>query len=178
LVYLLNPDGFFIKNQLMKNTLQILILLISISSLAQVEKTSALYLQMKQLDSLVFDAGFNNCDLIGLETVLAEDLEFYHDLGGIQDKAGFLAAMEKNICENPSAKLTRELLIGSLEVFTLKSNDSLYGAIQRGVHEFYQQKPNEAKSKTGYAKFTSYWELQNSQWKLKRVFSFDHKAAE
>ena len=85
--------------------------------------------------------------------------------------------MEKNICENPSGKLTRELINGSLEVFPLKANNILYGAIQRGEHEFYEQKTNEARKKTGYAKFTSYWELNNGEWRLKRVFSFDHRAA-
>ncbi len=162
----------------MKILIQLLILLISITGFAQVEKTSELHLQMKQMDSIVFEEGFNNCNLTALEAVLAEDLEFYHDIGGIQDKAEFMEAMAKNICGNPSAKITRRLISGSLQVFPLKSNDSLYGALQRGEHEFYQQKPNEAREKTGYAKFTSYYELINGSWKLKRVFSFDHKAAE
>lgn len=177
LVCFLNRDGFFLKHQLMKYILQISILLISVAGLAQVEKTSELYLQMKQLDSIVFDAGFNNCDLIGLELVLAEDLEFYHDIGGIQDKAEFMEAMEKNICGNPSGKLTRELIKGSLEVFPLKSNNILYGAIVNGEHEFFRKEPDKEIIKTGYAKFTSYFELSNSSWKLKKVFSFDHKAA-
>ena len=81
----------------MKHILQILALVISISSVAQVEKTSELYLQLKQLDSIVFEEGFNNCNLKALETVLAEDLEFYHDIGGTQNKTEFLAAMAKNI---------------------------------------------------------------------------------
>jgi len=149
-----------------------------VTGIAQVEKTSALYLKMKQMDSIVFDAGFNTCDMKALDAVLASDLEFYHDIGGTQNRAEFLAAMAKNICGNPSVKITRELVVGSLQVFPLKSNDSLYGALQRGEHEFYQQKTNEVKKKTGTARFTSYWELQDGDWKLKRVFSFDHKATE
>jgi Domain of unknown function (DUF4440) len=160
----------------MKNFIAILAILVSITGSTQVEETSDLYLQMKKLDSIVFDLGFNNCDLKSLETVLAEDLEFYHDVGGTQDKAAFLDAMAKNICGNPSVKITRELVSGSLQVFPLNSNDTLYGAFVRGAHEFYQQKTNEGKHKTGYAKFTSYWEFQNGAWKLKRAFSFDHKA--
>ncbi|WP_432410824.1 nuclear transport factor 2 family protein [Rasiella sp. SM2506] len=161
----------------MKYILQILVLLISITCFAQVEKTSELYLQMKQMDSIVFDAGFNNCDLIGLELILSEDLEFYHDIGGIQDKAEFMEAIAKNICGNPSGKLTRELIKGSLEVFPLKNNTILYGAYVNGEHEFFRKETDKKLLKTGYAKFSSYYELQNDAWKLKRVFSFDHKTA-
>ena len=162
----------------MKNILQILIFMLSLAGVAQVEKSSPLYSQMSQLDSIVFDKGFNKCNLKALETVLAEDLEFYHDVGGTQNKTEFLAAMEKNICGNPSVKITRELVEGSLQVFPLKSDQLLYGVFLHGEHEFYQQKQNEKRIKTGYAKFTSYWELQNGSWKLKRAFSFDHKASE
>ncbi len=161
----------------MKHTVNIVILFISMISYAQVEKTSELFLTMKQLDSIVFEEGFNNCNMKDLEAILAKDLEFYHDVGGVQNKDQFIASMEQNICGNASEKLTRELVEGSLEVFPLKANDTLYGVLQRGEHEFYRQKVNEAKVKTGYAKFTSYWELQHGEWLLKRVFSFDHRAA-
>lgn len=162
----------------MKHILQISILLFSILSVAQVERTSELFLQMKQLDSIVFDAGFNNCNLKALEAILSEDLEFYHDIGGIQNKTEFLNAMANNICGDPSALYTRKLVTGSLQVFPLKSKDTIYGALQRGEHEFYRQETNQTNLKTGYAKFTSYWELQDGAWKLKRVFSFDHRAEE
>ena len=162
----------------MKYILQILILLISITSFAQVEKTSELYLQMKQMDSIVFDAGFNNCDLKSLEAILAEDLEFYHDVAGTQNKAEFLEAMAKNICGNPSDKITRQLIKDSMEVFPLMNNKVLYGTYVNGEHEFYRKETGKETIKTGYAKFSSYYELQNGAWKLKRVFSFDHKAAE
>lgn len=161
----------------MKNILPTLLFLLSLTGFAQVEKTSALHVQMKQFDSIVFEAGFNNCNLKALEKVLAEDLEFYHDVGGVQNKTEFLEAMAQNICGNPSVKITRELIPESLRVFPLKSNDSLYGVFLRGEHEFYQQKTDEARKKTGYARFSSYWELQKGVWKLKRAFSFDHKAA-
>lgn len=162
----------------MTYTLQILALLLTITSAAQVEKTSDLYLQMKQLDSIVFDAGFNNCDLKGLATVLSEDLEFYHDVGGTQDKTAFLDAMAKNICGDPLDKITRQLVKGSLEVFPLKNNNVLYGALVNGTHEFFRQEKNEKRHKTGYAKFTSYYELQDGAWMLQRAFSFDHRAAQ
>lgn len=162
----------------MKTILKILILLTIISGHAQVEKNSELYLQMKQLDSIVFEAGFNNCNLKALEAVLTDDLEFYHDVGGIQNKAEFLQAMEKNICGRPGVHITRRLVDESFEVFPLKSNNMLYGVYLHGEHEFFEQFDGQKKQKTGYAKFSSYYELQERTWKLKRVFSFDHRAAQ
>lgn len=145
--------------------------------MAQVEEDSELFLQMKQLDSVVFEVGFNQCNLSPTEALLTDDFEFYHDIGGIQNKVEFIAAMKKNICGNSTTNLTRKLIKGSMEVFPLSANNELYGAIQRGEHEFYRQPDGQENKKTGYAKFTSYWELQNNEWKLKRAFSFDHRAA-
>lgn len=162
----------------MKALLILLFSALTTVAISQVETTSGLFMQMKRLDSILFEEGFNNCNLKDLETVLAEDLEFYHDVGGTQDKKEFLEAMAKNICGNHSLKITRELIEGSLEVFPLKNNDSLYGALVNGAHEFFRKESGGEIEKTGYARFTSYYELLNNVWKLKRVFSFDHKAAE
>ncbi|HBR54818.1 MAG TPA: nuclear transport factor 2 family protein [Flavobacteriaceae bacterium] len=158
--------------------IQLLLLFITTASIAQVETTSELYQQMQQMDSIVFDAGFNHCDMKALEAALSEDLEFYHDVAGTQNKAEFLKAMATNICGNPSAKITRELIPNSLQVFPLANNNNLYGAYVTGEHEFYRQEKGKEVEKTGYAKFASYYELQNETWKLKRVFSYDHRAAE
>ena len=49
----------------------------------------------------------------------------------------------------------------------LKNNNKLYGSYVTGEHEFFQQPNGQDKKKTGYAKFTSYYELQNNVWKLK-----------
>jgi len=153
------------------------VLLVPICFFGQVEKTTELHLQLAQMDALLFETGFNRCDLQKMETLLAADFEFYHDVGGVQDKIAFLKATKENICENSTGKVTRQLIEGSLQTFPLKKNNVLYGALLSGEHEFYMQKPNEENKKTGYAKFTGYWELQDGDWKLKRVFSFDHKAA-
>ena len=71
------------------------------SSHAQVTTNSELYKTFQKKDSIVFDAGFNNCDLTALAAELTDDLEFYHDQGGIQNKEQFLDAMRRNICSSP-----------------------------------------------------------------------------
>ncbi|MDH6250555.1 hypothetical protein M2347_000282 [Chryseobacterium sp. H1D6B] len=47
--------------------------------------------------------------------------------------------------------------------------------IQEGNHEFFRL--NKGKwNKTGRAKFTHLWILEDGKWKLKRVLSYDHKS--
>ncbi len=64
-----------------------------------------------------------------------------------------------------------------MEVFPLYKDNSqvLYGAIQNGVHDFDQQYEGEVARKTNTARFTHLWIIENGDWKLKRVLSYDHQ---
>ena len=57
---------------------------------AQIAQDSPLFLELKKQDSLFFDRGFNNCDIAFLESKIDDNLKFYHDNGGFQDKKLFL----------------------------------------------------------------------------------------
>lgn len=151
-------------------------LFISFGINAQVEPNSELYNTLKKKDSLLFDVGFNNCDLATLEQILTTDLEFYHDKGGIQNKPEFLKAMKDNICSSPERKPIRKLTPGTLKVFPLYNNGELYGAIQEGTHEFYIKEPNKTLYKTSSALFSILWILESDQWKAKRIYSYNHAA--
>jgi hypothetical protein len=143
---------------------------------AQVAKDSELFLELKKMDSLLFDLAFNQCQLDVLEKHVSEDFEFYHDTGGITDsKASFITSIKRNICANQEFKPIRKLVDESLEVFPLYSEAKLYGAIQNGVHDFYINEPGKELYQTSSAKFTHLWILENDTWVLKRVLSFDHK---
>ena len=142
----------------------------------QEKETSELFLSLKKMDSLLFDEGFNGCNLELMENLVTDDLEFYHDTSGIQDKEEFLRATKDNICSGAGKRIIRKLVEGSLEVYPMKRNDSsLYGALQSGEHLFYVSQEGREAYLTGTAKFTSYWVLEQDEWKLKRVFSFDHR---
>lgn len=142
---------------------------------AQVEKSSELFQTMKKMDSIVFERGFNKCMHSEIEQFLSNDLEFYHDQGGITNsKEAFLETLKKNICANLEMKPIRKLTKGSLEVFPLYNNGNLYGAIQKGIHEFYMSEPDKDIYLTSTAKFTHVWVKENDNWKLKRVLSYDH----
>ena len=124
----------------MKTIQYILLVLITTTSLAQVSKSSDLFQQMKTLDSIVFEVGFNNCNLAPTEAILTSDFEFYHDKGGLTEgKEAFVGGIERG-CSNRDAKLSqpakRILVTGSLEVYPMYKNGKLYGAIQHGIHSF------------------------------------------
>jgi hypothetical protein len=156
----------------------ILFFLCTVTAFGQVEKNSELFKQLKKMDSLLFSEAFNKCDIALLESLVTKDLEFYHDIGGFQNKKEFLDATQKNICSNPDKKIARKLVEGSLELFPLKNNGEIYGVIQNGTHQFYSKQKNEEAVLTGDAKFISFWILEENKWKLKRVFSYDHKGIE
>lgn len=114
--------------------------------------------------------------MLPLENLLTADLEFYHDKGGFQDKSLFMKAMKENICNNPERKPIRKLAANTLEVFPLYNNGVLYGALQKGKHEFYIKEPNKELYQTGDALFTILWIKENEDWKAKRIYSYHHEA--
>lgn len=126
-----------------------------------------------KLDAEAFNA-YNNCDLEKFKTFFTDDLEFYHDKGGITKTAdSLIETMQKNICGKPNWKLRREAVEGTLIVYLMEG----YGAILNGEHLFYVTE-NGIEKITGRAKFTHLWLLQNSKWKMSRVYSFDHRPIE
>lgn len=146
----------------------------SVWASAQVDKNSALFLELKTQDSVFFERAFNLCDLEYLNNAIHQDLLFFHDQGGIQTKADFLENTKNNICSNPNQKPIRKREENSLEVFPLYNDGKLYGAIQSGVHHFYIREPNKPDMPTSSAKFTHVWLLENRNWLLKEVLSYDH----
>ncbi|WP_445750132.1 nuclear transport factor 2 family protein [Polaribacter sp.] len=162
----------FKDSHLIKIFISIIAFLYAFIMNAQVEKSSDLYKILAAKDSILFERTFNKCEIEKLDTLIAENFEFYHDVAGIQNKEEFNNAVKNNICKNPG-NMKRNLVSESLEVFPLKNNGVLYGAIQKGKHTF-QEKQNGIFKTVGIANFTHVWILENSQWKLKRVLSYNH----
>ncbi len=157
----------------MKNMtgLRLLLLLVGVtaffgaSAKAQLAASDPLYKTVSGLDTALFDA-YNHCDLAKMGSMVAEDLEFYHDQTGLSvGRQSLLDGVKNNIC----GKVQREL-VGTLEVYPLKG----YGAVEIGVHRFTH--PGDP-GNVGEAKFVQLWQLKDGSWKLARVISFDHNAA-
>ncbi len=123
----------------------------------------ALYDTILRQDSLFF-AAYNTCS-IHLDDYAAyytEDLEFYHDKGGITtSKKDVVAATKKNIC----GKVTRELVPGSVEIYPIAN----YGAIEIGFHKFHNKEEPNAPSNPG--RFVVVWRHVGNEWKIARVIS-------
>jgi hypothetical protein len=153
----------------------LIILLLSTITFAQVSESSNLYKTLKSKDSLLFDIGFNTCDIVQFEALVTEDLEFYHDQGGIlKSKEKFLEITRNGICKSDEFVSRRELVTGSIEVFPLYNNGELYGAIQQGMHQFYEKPKGKPENKGSIARFTHLWLFLEGDWYLSRILSFDH----
>lgn len=142
-------------------------------------KNQKLFNLIKEKDSLLFQIGFNQIDTFQVSEMTSSNFEFYHDEHGItESKTGFISNIN-GIRELPF-KTWRLLIEESMEVFPLYKENSqvLYGAIQNGTHDFYQQNEGENARKTNTARFTHLWIIENGDWKLKRVFSYNHQIPE
>lgn len=140
----------------------------------QAAKNSELFQTLQKQDSVFFERSFNLCDLDYLRKAIHKDLIFFHDQGGIQNRNDFLENTKNNICSNPNQKPIRKVDASGLEVYPLYNNGKLYGAIQSGIHDFYIREPSKQDVHTSKAKFTHVWLLENGEWLLKEVLSYDH----
>lgn len=163
------------KRNIKLRFLVIFALLISINqSFAQVTEDSELYISLQKKDSLLFEESFNKCNIDAIKDIIADDLEFYHDLAGIiNTKEKFLSNLKNGLCNPQNNTKSRRELIGKLSVFPLYNNGELYGAIQNGVHQFYET-TNGIEQKGSTANFSHLWILEKNEWKLKRVLSYNH----
>jgi len=127
--------------------------------------SETLFKTVQALDARFFGA-YNRCDLTTISSMVADDLEFYHDVTGFSPgRQSLLDGLKNNIC----GKVTRELVPGTLEVYPIAN----YGAVEIGVHRFLH--PDD-KTNVGEAKFITLWQNKDGVWKITRVLSFDHHA--
>jgi hypothetical protein len=116
-------------------------------------------------DAALFDA-YNKCDLAKFGSLIDENVEFYHDNGGVTlGRQALVDSVKQNIC----GQTQRQLVPGTLEVFGIHH----YGAVEIGVHRFTHPnaKPPVA---DGEGRFFHLWHYNNGTWQVTRVFSFDH----
>lgn len=154
------------------------VILVSFNLFAQVDRSTELFRTLKTSDSLLFEVGFNTCDIVQFENLVSENFEFYHDQSGItSSKSAFITSIKEGIC-NLTYRPQRELIKESLEVFPLEKDGVVYGAIQMGRHRFYAIEKDKTKHLTSVARFTHVWLIENGNWKLSRGLSYDHQKTE
>jgi Domain of unknown function (DUF4440) len=158
-------------------TLFIILFLFCMPFLTQAQSQIELERAIRKMDSLVFEVSFNNCNMAGMEKAISDNFEFYHDKGGTtHGKRNFIDSFANGLCNPASKWISRRQLI-EMQVFPLANNGKIYGAVQTGIHEFYEKEKNSTTPEKygSKAKFTNLWLLENGEWKYARAMSYDHQ---
>lgn len=127
-----------------------------------------LYDSIAYLDSMFFNA-FNTKQLDKLKPFLSDNLEFYHDLGGVTNYTQNIDAFKRSF--ESERKLRRELVKSTLEVYPIQN----YGAVETGIHRFYATEKGQMEKLSSEAKFVQVWQKKNGEWKITRIISYGHQ---
>ena len=120
-----------------------------------------LFDEVMAMDKVFFDA-YNTCDLQKQASIYANEIEFFHDKGGlINSKKEIMDGTEKNIC----GKVTRQLVEGSVEIYPIKN----YGAVEIGLHQFHNKEEPDAVNPP--SKFIIMWHKDKGNWRITKVVS-------
>lgn len=127
-----------------------------------------LYDTIALMDSIFFDA-FNKRDITIILSLISEDLEFYHDLGGVTNYSQNVEAFKRTFANE--RRVRRELIKNTLEVYPINN----YGAVETGVHRFYATEKGQQEKLSSEAKFVQLWQKKDGSWKLTRIISYGHE---
>lgn len=129
------------------------------------------------LDSL-FWVAYNNCDIAGIQKMIDPGIEFFHDKGGITKGIdAMVASIKNNLCSNPDFRVRREAVPNTVKAYPMSNGKEIYGVLVAGDHYFYNKQKDKNETLEGLAKFSNLWMLINGEWKMSRVFSYDHGPA-
>jgi hypothetical protein len=174
--FLARRKGYSVVKKFVARNLLLLLLLLAVPAVAVDAQTRTgeqlpeeLARTLASLDGALFDS-FNRCDLEKFATYFVDDLEFYHDKGGLTlSRQSLVESVKNNIC----GKVRREVVAASLEAHPIPG----YGAVQIGTHRFYELNAPKGSGPVGVAKFIHLWQHKDGAWKITRVISYDHVPA-
>ena len=154
------------SSAILKIFLVIAVLFMSTTNSSAQKTKDSLYYEIARMDSILFNA-FNKRDVVKFGTFFTNDLEFYHDKGGLTDY-NYTMNFMKDVAGNKNNDLRRELVKESLEVYPIPN----YGAMEIGSHTFCHLE--NGKKDCGTFKFVHIWQKKDGAWKISRVVSYDH----
>ena len=128
-------------------------------------KSGELFETITRTDGEMFDA-FNRHDVARLMSMFTDDLEFYHDTGGLTQKKETGENFAKLFANTPD--IVRDLVKGSLEVYPIKD----FGAVEIAEHTFCHKEKGE--DDCGTFKLIMVWRKDGDSWKVCRVISYGH----
>ena len=120
-----------------------------------------------EADRRMFDA-FNRRDATTLARFFSDRLEFFHDVGGLADKAQTMGQLGANFGRQ-DRRVRRELLDEGLEIHPLPG----IGAMQIGRHRFCSREGDQPEQCSDYG-FSTVWEETRAGWQQLRVLSYGH----
>ena len=126
--------------------------------------------RVNALDAELF-AAFNACEVDRQMAMLEENIEFYHDKGGLTRGRDGMERMTRERCASRQVQLRREVVEGSLKVYPVHD----YGAIQEGMHRFYVTEQGGQEQLIEIARFVHVWEQGDTGWKVVRALSYDDR---
>ncbi len=126
---------------------------------------AGLYREIAEMDNIMFTA-FNTRDTNQFKSLFTQDLEFFHDKGGLTNYDHTISFLKTTAKQNNQLK--RELVKGSLEVYPIPG----YGAMEIGAHTFCHIE--NGKQECGTFKFVHIWQKNKKGWQITRVMSYGH----
>ena len=139
---------------------------------------AALAALLAEQDRRLFGLGFEHRDDRALRALLAADFQFLHDKGGVvaTTPEAFVRTVAETFegrASGRNVQARRELVPGTLVTYTLGPDH----ALQVGRHRFFGLTPGQPEVLRETAQFVHHWVRVQGQWRLTRVYSFDHRPA-
>lgn len=153
--------------------------LLALALSVAIPEGAALTDAIRARDAEFFQVFFADCAPERVRTMLTDDFEMYHDRAGVVATSAdpFVAdyAVQCARRQQPDQwRSRRELVADSLLVNPVPG----FGAIEQGDHLFFERRGDGPERLAGRAHFVQLWQLTDDGWKLARVFSYAHVAAE
>lgn len=134
--------------------------------------------EVRKADAVLWQAN-NSCDMKLFQTVVADDVEFYHDYAGpMIGKAKFTAMTKNALCGYPGEVNRRQAVAGTVRVWPLRvrgPDSAVYGALVEGEHEFFRSENKAPEVNLGRGRFSHLMLLKGKSWKVARIVSYDHR---
>ena len=136
---------------------------------------AALAREIELRSNVLFDAVFAHCSPDTLADTITDDFEFHHDQWGLiaDSRTKFVDSIRKQCLrresgEDPASR--RERVSGTQTVYPSGEN----GAIETGVHRFYEIATNGQEMLVGIARYAHAWRREDGVWRVSRILSYEH----
>jgi hypothetical protein len=128
--------------------------------------------EAEQVDARYW-AAYNRVDPAGMNALVSDDVEFYHDRGGSLIGKAALSAVNNGMTTAQN-HLRRVAVPGTVHVFLMRKGEDVYGAVVTGEHQFYVVPKGKPEFAAGRSHFTQLMTVKGKEWKITRIFSYEH----